>query len=151
MGHNKDRRPTYPVGKKKSSGKSIVKLLTRCFEWLCIAFVVFFLVYASVNIPYNYIQRNHIKNNPVETEAVITRIGDATRWIGPCVYYDYYVEDSLYHVEVAAGHKIADQLRVGQTINITYEKDNPSNSMYGETLSQAHRRLKFRRKDKTDI
>ena len=81
-------------------------------------------------------RRNRIKNNPIETEAIITRIGDATRYIGPLVYYDYYVEDSLYQCIAAPGHKIADQLRVGQTIIITYEKDNPSNSMFVRALSK---------------
>jgi len=136
MGHNKDRRPTYPAENKKGKGKSFVKLLKEGWEWLCFTIVVLCFIYIIVKISHNYMRRNRIKNNPIETEAVITRIGDATRYIGPLVYYDYYVEDSLYQCITAPGHKIADQLRVGQTIKITYEKDNPSNSMFGETLSQ---------------
>ena len=136
MGHNKDRRPTYPAEKKKNYGKAIFNLLKNGWGWLCFTIVVLCFIYIIVKIPHNYMRRNRIKNNPIETEAVITRIGDATRYIGPLVYYDYYVEDSLYQCIAAPGHKIADQLRVGQTIKITYEKDNPSNSMFVRALSE---------------
>ena len=137
MGHNKDRRPTYPAENKKGKGKSFVKLLK---DWLAFAliviFFVFLIIYSIVTIHDNHIRRNQIKDNPVETEAVITRIGKKEYW-GPRstpVYYDYYVGDSLYHGMI---YEIkVNNMKVGHTIKITYEKDNPSNSMFGETLSQ---------------
>lgn len=138
MGHNKDRRPTYPAENKKGKGKSFVKLLK---EWLAFALVViyfvFLIIYSIVTIHDNHIRRNQIKDNPVEIEAVITRIGKNEFLRGHAhtkpVYYDYYVGDSLYHGKIYESTK---NMRVGNTIKITYERDNPSNSMFGETLSQ---------------
>ncbi len=139
MGHNKDRRPTYPAENKKGKGKSIVKLLK---DWLAFAllviYFVFLIIYSIVTIHDNHIRRNQIKDNPVETEAVITRIGKKEYWSGrhsgTPVYYDYYVGDSLYHGMIY--ERKVNNMKVGHTIKITYEKDNPSNSMFGETLSQ---------------
>lgn len=139
MGHNKDRRPTYPAENKKGKGKSFVKLLK---DWLAFAllviYFVFLIIYSIVTIHDNHIRRNQIKDNPVETEAVITRIGKKEYWSGrhsgTPVYYDYYVGDSLYHGMIY--ERKVNNMKVGHTIKITYEKDNPSNSMFGETLSQ---------------
>ncbi len=139
MGHNKNRRPTYPAENKKGKGKSFVKLLK---DWLAFALVViyfvFLIIYSIVTIHDNHIRRNQIKDNPVETEAVITRIGKKEYWSGrhsgTPVYYDYYVGDSLYHGMIY--ERKVNNMKVGHTIKITYEKDNPSNSMFGETLSQ---------------
>ena len=143
MGHNKDRRPTYPAENKKGKGKSFVKLLK---DWLAFAllviYFVFLIIYSIVTIHDNHIRRNQIKDNPVETEAVITRIGKKEYWSGrhpgTPVYYDYYVGDSLYHGKIyeSTKERETNNMRVGHTIKITYEKDNPSNSMFGETLSQ---------------
>ena len=138
MGHNKDRRPTYPAENKKGKGKSIVKLLKD--GWAYAFLVIFFvlIIYSIVTIHDNHIRRNQIKDNPVETEAVITRIGKKEYWSGrhpgTPVYYDYYVGDSLYHGMIY--ERKVNNMKVGHTIKITYEKDNPSNSMFGETLSQ---------------
>lgn len=144
MGHNKDRRPTYPAENKKGKGKSFVKLLKDGWEWLCFTIVVLCFIYIIVKIPHNYMRRNRIKNNPVETEAVITKIGRKGFLRGrhyahtKPVYYDYYVGDSLYHgiIYESTKERETNNMRVGNTIKITYEKDNPSNSMFGETLSQ---------------
>lgn len=142
MGHNKDRRPSYPAENKKGKGKSIVKLLK---DWLAFALVVIFFVFCIINfiviVHDNHVKRNQIKDNPVETEAVITKIGkkDFGRYSGTPVYYDYYVGESLYHGKIYTRSKKerkANNMEVGNTIKITYEKDNPSNSMFGETLSQ---------------
>ncbi len=139
MGHNKDRRPTYPAENKKGKGKSFVKLLK---DWLAfsllVIYFVFLIIYSIVTIHDNHIRRNQIKDNPVETEAVITRIGKKEYWrgrhSGTPVYYDYYVGDSLYHGMIY--ERKVNNMKVGHTIKITYEKDIPSNSMFGETLSQ---------------
>lgn len=138
MGHNKDRRPTYPAENKKGKGKSFVKLLKD--GWAYAFLVIFFVLFinAIVIIHDNHIRRNQIKDNPIETEAVITRIGKKEYWSGrhsgTPVYYDYYVGDSLYHGMIY--ERKVNNMKVGHTIKITYEKDNPSNSMFGETLSQ---------------
>lgn len=142
MGHNKDRRPTYPAENKKGKGKSFVKLLKD--GWAYAFLVIFFVLFinAIVIIHDNHIRRNQIKDNPVETEAVINRIGKKEYWSGRYsgtpVYYDYYVGDSLYHgmIYESTKERETNNMRVGNTIKITYEKDNPSNSMFGETLSQ---------------
>lgn len=139
MGHNKDRRPTYPAENKKGKGKSIVKLLK---DWLAFALVVIYFVFCIINfiviVHDNHIRRNQIKDNPVETEAVITKIGRKEFWrgrhAGIPVYYDYYVGDSLYHGMIY--ERKVNNMKVGHTIKITYEKGNPSNSMFGETVSQ---------------
>lgn len=139
MGHNKDRRPTHPAENKKGKGKSFVKLLK---DWIAFAllviYFVFLIIYSIVTIHDNHIRRNQIKDNPVETEAVINRIGKKEYWSGrhsgTPVYYDYYVGDSLYHGMIY--ERKVNNMKVGHTIKITYEKDNPSNSMFGETLSQ---------------
>ena len=138
MAHNKDRRPTYPTENKKHNAKSIINLLKNVWYWLCFALVVVTFIYVLYKIPHNAIQRNHIEKNPVTTEAVITRIGESSRWVGAPIYYDFYVGDSLYHGIFYKSKKTieANNMRVGQTINITYEKDNPSNSMFEETVSQ---------------
>ena len=144
MGHNKDRRPTYPAENKKGKGKSFVKLLK---DWLAFAllviYFVFCIIYSIVIIHDNHIRRNQIKDNPVETEAVITKIGRRGFLRGRYahtkpVYYDYYVGDSLYHgiIYESTKERETNNMRVGNTIKITYERDNPSNSMFGETLSQ---------------
>ena len=145
MGHNKDRRPTYPpAGNKKR--KSIVKLLKEGWDWFvtglfAIGFV-FLIIYSIVTIHDNHTRRNQIKDNPVETEAVITKIGRKEflrgRHAGTPVYYDYYAGDSLYHGKVYTNGKErkANNMDVGHTIKITYQRDNPSNSMFKETLSQ---------------
>ena len=144
MGHNKDRRPTYPAENKKGKGKSFVKLLK---DWLAFAllaiYFVFCIIYSIVIIHDNHIRRNQIKDNPVETEAVITKIGRRGILRGRYahtrpVYYDYYVGDSLYHgiIYESTKERETNNMRVGNTIKITYERDNPSNSMFGETLSQ---------------
>ena len=137
MAHNKDRRPTYPTENKKRNAKSIIDLLKNGWNWLCFAFVVVVAIYTIYKIPHNAIRRYHIEKSPVTTEAVITQIGESTR-VGAPVYYDFYVGDSLYHGIVYTSRKTreANNIRIGQTINITYEKDNPSNSMYGRTVSQ---------------
>ena len=137
MAHNKDRRPTYPTENKNRNAKSIINLLKNGWNWLCFAFVVVTAIYIIYKIPYNTIRRYHIEKSPVTTEAVITQIGESTR-VGAPVYYDFYVGDSLYHgiVMMTSKQRKAKNTRVGQTINITYEKDNPSNSMYGKTVSQ---------------
>lgn len=138
MGHNKNRRPTYPAENKKGKGKSFVKLLKDgwAYAYLVIIFVLF--INAIVIIHDNHIRRNQIKDNPVETEAVITKIGRKGflrgRHLGTPVYYDYYVGDSLYHGMIY--ERKVNNMKVGHTIKITYEKDIPSNSMFGETLSQ---------------
>ena len=139
MGHNKDRRPTYPAENKKGKGKSFVKLLKD--GWAYAFLVIFFVLFinAIVIIHDNHIRRNQIKDNPVETEAVITKIGRKGFLRGRYahtrpVYYDYYVGDSLYHGMIY--ERKVNNMKVGHTIKITYEKDNPSNSMFGETLSQ---------------
>jgi hypothetical protein len=139
MGHNKDRRPTYPAENKKGKGKSFVKLLKDGWAFaLLVIYFVFLIIYSIVTIHDNHIRRNQIKDNPVETEAVITRIGKKEYWrgrhSGTPVYYDYYVGDSLYHGMIY--ERKVNNMKVGHTIKITYEKDNPSNSMFGETLSQ---------------
>ena len=139
MGHNKDRRPTYPAENKKGKGKSFVKLLKDGWTFaLLVIYFVFLIIYSIVTIHDNHIRRNQIKDNPVETEAVITRIGKKEYWrgrhSGTPVYYDYYVGDSLYHGMIY--ERKVNNMKVGHTIKITYEKDNPSNSMFGETLSQ---------------
>ena len=100
MGHNKDRRPTYPAENKKGKGKSFVKLLKDGWAFaLLVIYFVFLIIYSIVTIHDNHIRRNQIKDNPVETEAVITRIGKKDYWSGrhsgTPVYYDYYVGDSL--------------------------------------------------------
>ena len=143
MGHNKDRHPTYPAENKKGKGKSIVKLLK---DWLAFALVVIYFVFCIINfiviVHNNHIRRNQIKDNPVETEAVITKIGRKEVWrgrhAGTPVYYDYYDGDSLYHgiIYVRGRKRKANNMEVGHTIKITYEKGNPSNSMFGETVSQ---------------
>ena len=132
MAHNKDRRPEYPTEVKKRDAKSIIGFLNNGLSWLCFALVVITLVFTVYKISHNAIRRNHIEKNSVATEAVITQIGESTRWIGAPVYYDFYVGDSLYHgtVMMTSKQREAKNTRVGQTINITYEKDNPSNSMY---------------------
>ena len=139
MGHNKDRRPTYPAENKKGKGKSIVKLLKD--GWAYAFLVIFFVLFinAIVIIHDNHIRRNQIKDNPVETGAVITKIGRKGFLRGRYahtkpVYYDYYVGDSLYHGMIY--ERKVNNMKVGHTIKITYEKDNPTNSMFGETLSQ---------------
>ena len=139
MGHNKDRRPTYPAENKKGKGKSFVKLLKDGWAFaLLVIYFVFLIIYSIVTIHDNHIRRNQIKDNPVETEAVITRIGKKEYWrgrhSGTPVYYDYYVGDSLYHGMIY--ERKVNNMKVGHTIKITYEKDNPSNSMFWETLSQ---------------
>lgn len=145
MGHNKDRRPTYPAENKKR--KSIAKLLKDGWEWFCFGLVVIFFVFCIINfiviVHDNHIRRNQIKDNPVETEAVITKIGRKEFWRGRYVhtkpvYYDYYVGDSLYHGKIyeSTKERKANNMEVGHTIKITYEKGNPSNSMFGETVSQ---------------
>lgn len=139
MGHNKDRHPTYPAENKKGKGKSFVKLLKDGWAFaLLVIYFVFLIIYSIVTIHDNHIRRNQIKDNPVETEAVITRIGKKEYWrgrhSGTPVYYDYYVGDSLYHGMIY--ERKVNNMKVGHTIKITYEKDNPSNSMFGETLSQ---------------
>ena len=139
MGHNKDRRPTYPAENKKGKGKSFVKLLKDGWTFaLLVIYFVFLIIYSIVTIHDNHIRRKQIKDNPVETEAVITRIGKKEYWrgrhSGTPVYYDYYVGDSLYHGMIY--ERKVNNMKVGHTIKITYEKDNPSNSMFGETLSQ---------------
>ena len=144
MGHNKDRRPTYPAENKKGKGKSFVKLLKDGWAFaLLVIYFVFLIIYSIVTIHDNHIRRNQIKDNPVETEAVITKIGRKEFWRGRYVhtkpvYYDYYVGDSLYHGKIyeSTKERETNNMRVGNTIKITYEKDNPSNSMFGETLSQ---------------
>ena len=143
MGHNKDRRPTYPVENKKGRGKFILK---DAWSWLCLAlFVIYFvfsIIYAIVKIHDNHIRRNQIKDNPVETEAVSTRIGKKDilrgRHSGTSVYYDFYDADSLYHgiIYTTGKERKANNMVVGHTIKITYERDNPSNSMFKETVSQ---------------
>ena len=137
MAHNKDRRPTYPTENKNRNAKSIINLLENAWNWLCFAFVVVTAIYIIYKIPCNTIRRNHIEKAPVATEAVITQIGESTR-VGAPVYYDFYVGDSLYHgiVMMTSKERKAKNTRVGQTINITYEEGNPSNSMYGRTVSQ---------------
>ena len=143
MGHNKDRHPTYPTENKKGKGKSFVKLLKD--GWAYAFLVIFFVLFinAIVIIHDNHIRRNQIKDNPVETEAVITRIGKKEFWRGrhahtKPVYYDYYVGDSLYHGKIyeSTKERETNNMRVGNTIKITYERDNPSNSMFKETISQ---------------
>ena len=142
MGHNKDRRPTYPAENKKR--KSIAKLLKDGWEWFCFGLIVIYFVFCIINfiviVHDNHIRRNQIKDNPVETEAVITKIGkkDFGRYSGTPVYYDYYDGDSLYHgiIYVRGRKRKANNMEVGHTIKITYEKGNPSNSMFGETVSQ---------------
>lgn len=138
MAHNKDRRPTYPTENKKHHAKSIIDLLKNGWNWLCFAFVVVVAIYIVYKIPYTAIKRYYIEKSPVTTEAVITQIGKSTQWVGAPVYYDFYVGDSLYHgiVMMTSKQRKAKNTRVDQTINITYEKDNPSNSMYGKTRSQ---------------
>ena len=142
MAHNKDRRPTYPTEDKKRNAKSIIDILKNGWSWLCFALVVVVAIYVAIytvyKISHNAIRRNHIEKNSVATEAVITQIGESERYFGAPVYYDFYVGDSLYHgiVMVSSKRRKAKNMRVGQTINITYEKDNPSNSMYGKTVSQ---------------
>ena len=143
MGHNKDRRPTYPAENKKGKGKSFVKLLK---DWLAFALVVIYFVFCIISfiviVHDNHIRRNQIKDNPAETEAVITKIGRKEflrgRHAGTPVYYDYYAGDSLYHGKVYTNGKErkANNMDVGHTIKITYQRDNPSNSMFEETLSQ---------------
>lgn len=145
MGHNKDRRPTYPPAENKKR-KSIAKLLKEGWDWLVTGLFalgfVFLVIYCIVTIHNNHIRRNQIKANPVETEGVITRIGKkgflSGRHSGTPVYYDYYDGDSLYHGMIYAlgKERKANNMWVGHTIKITYEKDNPSNSMFKETLSQ---------------
>lgn len=142
MGHNKDRRPTYPVENKKGKGKSIVKLLKDGWDWFCFALLVIYFVFCIISfiviVHDNHIRRNQIKDNPVETEAVITKIGRKEFWrgrhAGTPVYYDYYVGDSLYHGMIY--ERKVNNMKVGHTIKITYENGNPSNSMFGETVSQ---------------
>ena len=140
MGHNKDRRPTYPAENKKGKGKSFVKLLKDGWAFaLLVIYFVFLIIYSIVTIHDNHIRRNQIKDNPVETGAVITKIGRKGFLRGRYahtkpVYYDYYVGDSLYHGMIY--ERKVNNMKVGHTIKITYEKDNPSNSMFGETLSQ---------------
>lgn len=143
MGHNKDRRPTYPAENKKGKGKSFVKLLK---DWLAFVLLVIYFVFCIINfiviVHDNHTRRNQIKDNPVETEAVITRIGKKEFWrgrhTGIPVYYDYYVGDSLYHGKIyeSTKERETNNMRVGNTIKITYERDNPSNSMFKETISQ---------------
>lgn len=144
MGHNKDRRPTYPAENKKGKGKSFVKLLKDGWAFaLLVIYFVFCIINFIVIVHDNHTRRNQIKDNPVETEAVITRIGKKEFWrgrhAGIPVYYDYYVGDSLYHGKIYTRSKKerdTNNMRVGNTIKITYERDNPSNSMFKETISQ---------------
>ena len=51
MGHNKDRRPTYPAEKKKNYGKAIFNLLKNGWEWLCFTIVVLCFIYIIVKNP----------------------------------------------------------------------------------------------------
>lgn len=146
MGHNKDRRPTYPAENKKGKGKSIIKQLKDAWSWLFSALIVLafvlFVIYFIISIHNNNIRRNQIKNNPVETEGVITKIGKNVgfrgRYSSTPVYYDYYDGDSLYHgmIYTKGKEREANNMMVGHTIKITYERDNPSNSMFKETLSK---------------
>lgn len=144
MGHNKDRRPTYPAENKKGKGKSIVKLLKDGWAYAFLVIIFLLFINAIVIIHDNHIRRNQIKDNPVETEAVITKIGRKGFLRGrhyahtKPVYYDYYVGDSLYHGKIyeSTKERETNNMRVGNTIKITYERDNPSNSMFGETVSQ---------------
>lgn len=116
--------------------KSVKNIIEEIWHWICLALVVVSVIYIVFKITINHIKRKHIENDPVVTEAVITEIGQASRHVGARIYYDYYAGDSLYHGNAVPGTKKVKQMKVGQTIIITYEKAHPSNSMYERCVSQ---------------
>ena len=120
----------------KDKKKSIKDIIEELWHWLCFALVVASVIYIVFKITTNHIKRKHIENDPVVTEAVLTKIGQGSRHVGQRIYYDYYVGDSLFHGNAVLGNKMAKNMVVGQTIKITFEKANPSNSMYERCVSQ---------------
>jgi hypothetical protein len=120
----------------KEKNKSVKNIIEEIWHWICFALVVASVIYIVFKITINHIKRKHIENDPVVTEAVITEIGQGARYVGARIYYDYYVGDSLCHGNAVPGNKKVKQMKVGQTIKITYEKAHPSNSMYERCVSQ---------------
>lgn len=94
-------------------------------SWIIIVLSIVWMTIRIIKINH---ERALIKDDPVSTEAIITRIADPTKG-GLAVYYEYQVKDSVYHDYDRPGNKTVKTLSVGQKIPITYQRTNPSNSM----------------------
>lgn len=132
MSHNVNRKPNYPSPTKgrKRTPKTVFEWIKNGWYWLCFIAVVVMLICIPCQITYQQIQRHRVNKNPVEAKAVITGIGKGIRHLGPPVYFEYRVGDSVYEDNHCPGSKVVKKLHVGQTVHIKYEDGNPANTIW---------------------
>ena len=74
-------------------------------------------------------KRYSVMQDPVETEAIVTNIGESVRRVGPTIYYRYQVNGSTLQGHYSPGGKEAKKIHIGQTIVINYERGDSTNSI----------------------
>ena len=117
MAHNKDRRPEYPTeGNKHSSRKKKIKPIH-------IFWIVFFVILGAI-VTYTELTIWQVKQDPVETTAVIYA-ESLSGGNGRNYFYKFDVEGVTYKGKCTKGE-------IGDVIKIRYNRKDPSKNYSAE-------------------
>ena len=114
---------------KPSKWNDIWTKIKNVYYWLCFVLVVLTFIAIILQIIYMQAKRHRVTQDPVETEAIVTHIGESTRWVGPTIYYKYQVNGSTLQGNYCPGSRKAKKIHIGQTIVINYERSDSTNSI----------------------
>ena len=99
---------------KPSKWNDIWTKIKNVYYWLCFVLVVLTFIAIILQIIYMQAKRHRVTQDPVETEAIVTHIGESTRWVGPTIYYKYQVNGSTLQGNYCPG-----QLLYGEKAAVT--------------------------------
>ena len=114
---------------KPSKKDDIWTKIKNVYYWLCLVLVILTFIAIIIQIVYVQTRRHRVMQDPVETEAIVTHIGEPTRGVGPKIYYRYQVNGSTLQGHFCPGGKVAKKIHIGQTIVVNYERSDSSNSI----------------------
>ena len=125
MGHNKDRRPVYPMESEKGKQQ---KQHRNWWKWVLFG-VLLATPLLCLLVPdiVNDCRLRH--NNAETTTAYIKELYKSGKSYNiKCVSYTFCVDNEWYSGHTSPPDSIWDNIQPGDPFEIVYEKNNPANS-----------------------
>ena len=114
---------------KPSKKDDIWTKIKNVYYWLWLVLMILTFVAIIIQIIYMQAKRHRVTQDPVETEAIVTHIGESNSRVGPTIYYKYQVNGSTLQGNYCPGAKEAKKIHIGQTIVINYQRSDSTNSL----------------------